>query len=71
VRAAKVCGEPRCTTTASRSDALPDAVYEDLELAVEADERFLACMMDVERRLIPVVRVEPPVSDHEVRHTSP
>jgi len=52
----------------TRSDALPDTVHEDLELAVETDEGFLACMMDMERRLIPIVRVEPPLSDHEIRH---
>src|SRR5437016_3736472 len=28
-------------------------------------------MMDMERRLVPVIRVEAPVPDHEVRHTSP
>ena len=28
-------------------------------------------MMDMERRLIPVIRVEPPVPDHEIRHASP
>jgi hypothetical protein len=53
----------------ARSDVLPCTVLEDLELAVEADEGFLARVMDMEWRLIPVIPVEPPVSDHEVRHT--
>ena len=40
----------------------------DLELALEADERFLAAVMDMERSLIGLARVEPPAPDHEVGH---
>lgn len=35
-------------------------------MAVEADEPFLAAVMHMERRLIALARIEPPVPDDEV-----
>ncbi len=42
----------------------------DFELTIEADERFLAAVMHMERSLIALTRVEPPVLDGEAGHRS-
>lgn len=40
----------------------------NLEMAVEADERFLAAVMHMEWSLIALARIQPPVPDNEIGH---
>jgi hypothetical protein len=63
-----VNASPRHQEEHPRIDHVAFPIEFDLELSVEADERFLAAMMHVERSLIVFARVEPPVPDHEVGH---
>ena len=49
-------------------DSVAYSIDFDFELALEADERFLAAVMHMQRSLIASVRVEPPVADYEVGH---
>lgn len=63
-----VNGSTRNHDERPRIDFVARPIDFDFELAVEADERFLAAMVHMERSLIAFARVEPPVPDHEVGH---
>jgi hypothetical protein len=52
---------------AARLHSGPRAIDRHREVALQADERLLTRMVDVRRRLITVVGIQPPVPDHEVR----
>ena len=64
-----VNGSARNDDEPSRIDFLAYPINFDFELAVEADECFLAAMMHMERSLITFARFEPPVPDNEVGHS--
>lgn len=64
----RVNASPRNHDERPDGDVVAYAVEFDFELPVDADERFLAAMMDVERRLISFVRIESPFPDNEVSH---
>ena len=51
-----------------RINLVASSIDFDLEIAGEADERFLAAVMHMERSLIAFARIEPPVLDNEVGH---
>jgi hypothetical protein len=63
-----VNGSTRNHDERSGIDFLSQPIDLDLELAIEADERFLTAVMHMERSLIAFARVEPPVPDNEVGH---
>src|SRR3954465_1114119 len=63
-----VNGSTRNHHERARIDSVAYPIHFDFELAVEADERFLAAVMHMQRSLIAFVRVERPVPDDEVGH---
>ena len=63
-----VNASPRYHDERPFSDFVAYAVAFDLQLPVDADERLVAAMMDMEGSLITFVRVELPVADNEVFH---